>query len=158
MVPKKLAFFIILPPDASFPDFLKDSLGSYLGKIRPGCLQEWRLHVETSHLCAIPDPWSHKKPVLLWPFTSMLLFFPPYPLLTRMGCKNTHDTRMLPAEISLVYEFVWKKKWHADRGFFYPLSLFFCQAIWYFCEVPVSRIMYKDLTSHFEKHSKLLPS
>lgn len=38
------------------------------------------------------------------------------------------------------------------------LSLFFCHAIWYFCEVPVSRIMYKVLSSYFEKHSELLPS
>lgn len=38
--------------------------------------------------------------------------------------------------------------------FFNTLS----HGISYFCEVPVSRIMYKDLSSYFKKHNELLSS
>lgn len=78
--------------------------------------------MEASRPCALPDHRSNNEPVSLSHCTSALLLFPPYPLLGRMGYKNTQITRILSGEVGLVYVFVWKKKWHADDGFFFPLS------------------------------------
>lgn len=76
----------------------------------------------------------------------------PYPLLGRVDYKNSHTTTTLSWRVALLHIFFflnWKKRCSADRG----SSLSSFHAIWHFYKVSVSRILYKDLSSHVKNDS-----
>lgn len=80
---------------------------------------------------ALPDHCSHSKPVFLSHCTSLLLLCPLYPLLGRMGYKNTPVMRILSGEVGLFYVFVWKKEvacWW--RLFFFPSLSCYLVFLW----------------------------